>query len=179
MDEPGHEEQRRVRWEMAVRIEKIIATVLDEAHRRQVKEVMDVLSKGPEGLYKRPPYWSEALNLPPVLAVTAPLHRGYRGKSALMVAHSRDSLSPGDRTRRAIRDGARSGEYFERFRHGVTGDSKKNSYSRRIPRTRFVHLRHSRQKTRPFEEFVSSYTTSASVTIGAVSIPHCWRITRF
>lgn len=41
---------------MAVRIEKIIATVLDEAHKRQVEEVMDTLEEGPEGLYKRPPY---------------------------------------------------------------------------------------------------------------------------
>ncbi len=52
----GVEEQKRTGWEMAVRIEKIIATVLDEAHKRQVEEVMDALSEGPEGLYKRPPY---------------------------------------------------------------------------------------------------------------------------
>jgi hypothetical protein len=38
-------------WEMAVRIEKIVATVLDEAHKRQVEEVMDVLSERPEGFY--------------------------------------------------------------------------------------------------------------------------------
>jgi hypothetical protein len=44
------------REEMAVRIEKIIATVLDEAHKRQVGEVIDILQEGPEGLYKRPPY---------------------------------------------------------------------------------------------------------------------------
>ena len=50
------EEQKREGWEMAVRIEKIIATVLDEAHKRQVEEVMDTLEEGPEGLYKRPPY---------------------------------------------------------------------------------------------------------------------------
>ena len=49
-------EQKREGWEMAVRIEKIIATVLDEAHKRQVEEVMDTLEEGPEGLYKRPPY---------------------------------------------------------------------------------------------------------------------------
>ena len=41
---------------MAVRIEKIIATVLDGAHKRQVEEVMNTLEEGPEGLYKRPPY---------------------------------------------------------------------------------------------------------------------------
>ena len=50
------DEQKREGWEMAVRIEKIIATVLDEAHKRQVEEVMDTLQEGPEGLYKRPPY---------------------------------------------------------------------------------------------------------------------------
>ncbi len=47
------EEQKRVGWEMAVRIEKTIAVVLAEAHRRQVEEVVDVLSEGPEGLYRR------------------------------------------------------------------------------------------------------------------------------
>ena len=47
------EEQKRVGWEMAVRIEKIIATVLDEVHERQVEDVVDVLSEGPEGLYRR------------------------------------------------------------------------------------------------------------------------------
>jgi hypothetical protein len=50
------EEQKREGWEMAVRIEKIVATVLHEAHKRQVEEVMDTLQEGPEGLYKRPPY---------------------------------------------------------------------------------------------------------------------------
>jgi len=37
---------------MAVRIEKIIATVLDEAHKRQVEEVIDTLQEGSEGFYK-------------------------------------------------------------------------------------------------------------------------------
>lgn len=41
---------------MVVRIEKIIASVLDEAHKRQVEEVMDVFSEGPKGRYKRPQY---------------------------------------------------------------------------------------------------------------------------
>ena len=40
---------------MAVRIEKIIATVLDEAHERQVEEAMDTLSEGPEDFYKSYP----------------------------------------------------------------------------------------------------------------------------
>ncbi len=38
-------------WKMAVRIEKIVATVLDEAHRRQVEEIMKTLSERPEGFY--------------------------------------------------------------------------------------------------------------------------------
>ena len=35
-----------------MRIEKIIATVLDEAHKRQVEKVMETLSEGPEEFYK-------------------------------------------------------------------------------------------------------------------------------
>src|SRR5215211_3835379 len=46
-------EQKQVGWEMAVRIEKIICTVLDEAHKRQVEETMDTLSEGPEGFFSR------------------------------------------------------------------------------------------------------------------------------
>ena len=34
---------------MAVRIEKILCTVLDEAHKRQVEETTQTLSGGPEG----------------------------------------------------------------------------------------------------------------------------------
>ncbi len=33
-------------------MEKIIATVLHEAHERQVEETMDALSDGPECFYK-------------------------------------------------------------------------------------------------------------------------------
>src|SRR5215210_442996 len=36
------DEQKRVGWEMAVRIEKVIAAVLKEAYRRQVEEILDV-----------------------------------------------------------------------------------------------------------------------------------------
>jgi hypothetical protein len=36
----------------AVRIEKILVTVLHEAHRRQVEEALKTLSEGPEGFYK-------------------------------------------------------------------------------------------------------------------------------
>ena len=35
-----------------MRIEKILCTVLHEAHRQQVEETMATLSEGPEGLYK-------------------------------------------------------------------------------------------------------------------------------
>jgi hypothetical protein len=37
---------------MAVRIEKIVTTVLHEAHKRQVEEAMETLEEGPEGFYK-------------------------------------------------------------------------------------------------------------------------------
>jgi hypothetical protein len=37
---------------MAVRIEKILCTVLHEAHEWQVEEVMDTLSKKPEDFYR-------------------------------------------------------------------------------------------------------------------------------
>src|SRR3989337_2705287 len=47
-------EQKRKGWEMAVRIEKILCTVLDEARQRQVREVIETLSEGPEGFYRRP-----------------------------------------------------------------------------------------------------------------------------
>ncbi len=46
------EEQKRIGWEMAVRIEKIIVTVLHEAHKRQVEETMETLGEGPEGFYE-------------------------------------------------------------------------------------------------------------------------------
>jgi hypothetical protein len=39
---------------MMVRIEKIIATVPGEAHKRQVVGVMEVLSEGAKGFYRRP-----------------------------------------------------------------------------------------------------------------------------
>ena len=45
------EERKRVGWEMAVRMEKTIATVLHEAYGRQLEETMDALSEEPEGLY--------------------------------------------------------------------------------------------------------------------------------
>jgi hypothetical protein len=42
------EEQKRIGWEMAVRIEKIVA-VLDEAHKQQIEETMDTLDRGAGG----------------------------------------------------------------------------------------------------------------------------------
>ncbi len=45
------EEQKRVGWEIWVRMEKIIATVLHEAHERQVEEATDAVEEGPEGFY--------------------------------------------------------------------------------------------------------------------------------
>jgi hypothetical protein len=44
-------EQRRIGWEMEVRIEKVLCTMLHEAHKRQVEETMDTLAEGPEGFY--------------------------------------------------------------------------------------------------------------------------------
>jgi hypothetical protein len=49
------EEQKRVGSEMAVRIEKIIATALQEAHERQTQEVGDTLSEEPQGFYRSYP----------------------------------------------------------------------------------------------------------------------------
>jgi hypothetical protein len=46
------EEQKRIGWEMAMRIETILCTVLDEANQRQVEETMETLAEGPEGSYK-------------------------------------------------------------------------------------------------------------------------------
>jgi hypothetical protein len=45
------EEQKRRGWEVFVRIEKILATVLHEVLRQQVEETMEVFSWGSEGFY--------------------------------------------------------------------------------------------------------------------------------
>ena len=45
------EEHKQVEWEMWVRMEKIIATVLDEAHEQQIEETMDALEEGLESFY--------------------------------------------------------------------------------------------------------------------------------
>ena len=47
-------EQKRKGWEMAVRIEKILCTVLDEAHKQQVEETTETLGEGPEEFYRNP-----------------------------------------------------------------------------------------------------------------------------
>jgi len=44
------EEQKRIGWEMEVRIEKILCTFLHETHQRQVEETMKTLAEGPEGV---------------------------------------------------------------------------------------------------------------------------------
>jgi hypothetical protein len=39
-------------WEMAVSIEKILCTVLQEGHERQVEEAKNTLFEGPEEFYR-------------------------------------------------------------------------------------------------------------------------------
>ncbi len=39
---------------MAVRIGKVLCTVLQEAPERQVEETIETLSEGPEGFYRHP-----------------------------------------------------------------------------------------------------------------------------
>ncbi len=46
------DDQKRVGLEMWVRMEKIVATVLHEAHERQVGGATDVLEEGPEGFHR-------------------------------------------------------------------------------------------------------------------------------
>lgn len=45
------EEQKRIGWELWVRMEKIICTVLNEAHEEQMGEMMDTFEEGPESFY--------------------------------------------------------------------------------------------------------------------------------
>lgn len=51
LEQLATEGQKRVGWEMTVRIEKIICTVLQEAHRQQVEATMETLSEGPGRFY--------------------------------------------------------------------------------------------------------------------------------
>jgi hypothetical protein len=46
------EEQKRIGWEMWVRMERILCTVLSEAREWQIEETMGVLEEGPENFYK-------------------------------------------------------------------------------------------------------------------------------
>jgi hypothetical protein len=46
------EEQKRIGWEMWVRMDKIMCTVLREAHERQIEETMDALADGQERFYE-------------------------------------------------------------------------------------------------------------------------------
>ena len=39
-------------WEMWVRMEKILATVLEEARKQQIEETMEALEEGPESFYR-------------------------------------------------------------------------------------------------------------------------------
>ena len=45
-------EQNGIGWEMAVSIEKILCTVLHEAHQRQVEETTNTLLEESEGFYE-------------------------------------------------------------------------------------------------------------------------------
>ena len=45
------EEQKRAGWRMWIKMEKIIAAVLQEAHERQAAEAADALEEGPERFY--------------------------------------------------------------------------------------------------------------------------------
>ena len=51
----GTQEQKREGWKMAVRIEKILCTALDEAHKRQVEETTETIGEGPEEFYRSYP----------------------------------------------------------------------------------------------------------------------------
>ena len=46
------DDQKCIGWEIAVRVEKILCTVLYEVHNRQVEGTMDTLSEVPEGFYR-------------------------------------------------------------------------------------------------------------------------------
>lgn len=44
-------EQKRQGWEVFVRTEKVLATVLHEVLRQQIQETTEAFSEGPEGFY--------------------------------------------------------------------------------------------------------------------------------
>ena len=49
------DEQKRIGWEMWVRMDKIMCAVLREGNERQIEETMDALSDGPERFHKSYP----------------------------------------------------------------------------------------------------------------------------
>jgi len=67
---------------MAMRIEKMVASMLKEAHERQVEEVVDVRFEGPENLCKRPIDLEHAY-LPPVSPVDDHLNASTGGRNRL------------------------------------------------------------------------------------------------
>jgi hypothetical protein len=46
------EEQRRIGWEVWVQMEKIVCTVLNAAHERQIEVTMDAFEEGSESFYR-------------------------------------------------------------------------------------------------------------------------------
>ena len=46
------DEQKRIGWEMWVRMDRIMCAVLREAHERQIQETMDALEDGPDRFYR-------------------------------------------------------------------------------------------------------------------------------
>ena len=69
-------------------IEKILYTVLHEAHKRQVEKVINTLKEGSEGLYNPPPYCSrntDLLPVPPVFILKWLSTEGTGGKSGVTV----------------------------------------------------------------------------------------------
>ncbi len=61
------EEQERIGWEVAVRIERIIATVHDEAHKRRVEEVMRSSLRGQRPLLPHDSSEPEFLHIYPIV----------------------------------------------------------------------------------------------------------------
>ena len=55
LEKSGTQEQKQMGWEMAVRIEKILCTVLSGALKRQVEETVETLLRGAGGLFQELP----------------------------------------------------------------------------------------------------------------------------
>ncbi len=91
------EAQKRICWELAMRIEKIVATVLDETHKRQVEEIMEYSPRGRNG-------YTNALRIDPEHAVYARYSR------------SRKVVDYGLRVIRARPNRSRTGSHKSRLR---------------------------------------------------------------